>query len=92
MGLGIEYKGKVISPHISDGADCIITEYNDEELKEIIELIEKYISDIDKDIAFLQGNSSVDSHPHYYGEYNSGFESHNRFNNLADVVNDFIKL
>lgn len=73
------------------GIEKIIAKYSDIELEEITKLIDDTIKNISNDIDYLNSNSDIRTHEHYYGEYNKGFESHYRYDTIADVINDYKK-
>lgn len=91
VGLGFLYKNEVVSPHMEFSVDSIIAKYNDVELDEILKLMDETMKNINQDIDFLNSNSEIEKHEHYYGEYNSGFESHYRYETISDVVDDYKK-
>lgn len=91
IGLGLMYKGEVIAPHLNHYIESIIAKYNNEELEEISKLIDDYIIDINQDIDYLKSNPNPSMHSHYYGEYNKGFESHNLYETISEVIDDYRK-
>lgn len=91
VGLGFIYKNELVAPHAEFGVDRIISKYDDGELDEITKLIDEAINAINQDIEFLNSNSNTQTHTHYYGEYNKGFDSHYRYETISDVINDYKK-
>lgn len=91
VGLGFMYKNEVVAPHLEFEIERIIAKYSDEELEEISGLMDETMTYINQDIDFLKSNSDVQTHEHYYGEYNKGFESHYRYETISDVVDDYKK-
>lgn len=91
VGLGLIYKNELISPHMDFCVEKIIAKYSDIELDEIIKLIDETIININNDIDYLNSNTDIRTHEHYYGEYNKGFESHYKFETISDVLNDYKK-
>lgn len=89
-GLGFEYKDDVISPHMDFQVDSILNKYNNDELIEIVDIIDSKISIIKSDIEYTQTHKDLDSYKYYYGEYNKGFSSNMRFNNINEVMKEFI--
>lgn len=89
IGLGFLYKNEVVAPHMDFCVDAIIAKYSDVELDEITILIEEAINDINVDITYLNENTDICTHDHYYGEYNKGFESHSRYETISEVINNF---
>lgn len=91
VGLGLLYKNALISPHMDFCVEGIIAKYSDIELDEIIELIDETVNNINNDIDYLNSNTDIRTHEHYYGEYNKGFESHYKYETISDVINDYKK-
>ena len=91
IGLGFLYKNELISPHMDAHIEKIIANYNDTELDEITILIDDAINNISNDIDYLNANSDIGIHEHYYGEYNKGFPSRYRYETISDVINDYKK-
>lgn len=89
VGLGLMYKDNLISPHMDFEVEGIIAKFSLAELDEISELIDETIANINGDIDYLNAHHDEQMHEHYYGEYNSGFDSHHRYETISDVVNDY---
>lgn len=91
VGLGLIYNNELIAPHMEFEIESIIVKYSDKELEEITKIIDKTIDNINQDIDYLNSNTDISAHEHYYGEYNKGFESHYRYGTISDVVSDYKK-
>lgn len=91
MGLGFIYKKDIVTPHMDFCVEEIISKYSNIELNEIIKLIDEAMANINHDIEYLNSNSDICTHEHYYGEYNKGFDSHYRFETISDVIDDYKK-
>lgn len=89
VGLGFIYKKEIIAPHMEFEIEKIIAKYSDSELDEISKLIDETLEKINQDIDYLNSNTDIKTHEHYYGEYNKGFESNYRYDTISDVINDY---
>ena len=91
IGLGFEYNGDLISPHIEDCVMGILRKYsNDEDIENIINIIEDAIKKIHSDLDMLQVKKDVEWYEHSYKNYSSGgFEGETKFDTIQDVINDF---
>jgi len=91
VGLGLMYKKEIVAPHMNSMVEGIISKYNDVELGEIIDQMDDYLVEIEKDIDYLKTDTSFEKFEHYYGEYNKGFESRYKYDTILDVLNDYKK-
>ncbi len=90
--LGFSYKDKWIAPHIKGQAKQIIGEFSStDELKEILEIIEKKIFDTNNDINSIVLEDRL-QHKYIYRNYDGMFEGNEVFNHIGEVVEDFNKL
>lgn len=89
IGLGFKYKKDIVSPHISLGVDKILEKYNEQEILEITQLIERELIKIEEDINYLNQNKNINLHKYYYKNYDGLFEGDRTFQTISDVIADF---
>ena len=90
-GLGLMYKKEIISPQLESEVEGLISKHNEKDLGEMIELMDQIIKDINQDIEFLQSDSNAEKYEHYYGEYNKGLDSWERYETISEVLDDYRK-
>lgn len=93
-GLGFEYKGKLLSPHLEYGNNIekIKSQYNQHDLLEITKIIDEQILAIKNDLIYIENLTNYENIDFYYRNYNRLFEGNEKFNNLKEVIIDFNSL
>lgn len=92
VGLGLEYKGEIIAPHLSSQTDTILKKYSEVEIDEITNIIDDKIKLIKSDIQFIDKNTDLNSYKYEYENYNGIFDGDIRFKTIHDVFEYFYSI
>ena len=92
VGLGLEYKGEIIAPHLSSQTDTILKKYSEVEIDEITNIIDDKIKLIKSDIQFIDINTDLNSYKYEYENYNGIFDGDIRFKTIHDVFEYFYSI